>query len=49
MFNAIGNAVGNVLAKIFPDSVAGSKKPSGSQGKREAAILKGEAEIPAKG
>lgn len=36
MFNAIGNAVGNVLAKIFPDSVAGGKKPSGgnkSQGK----------------
>ena len=37
MFNAIGNAVGNVLAKIFPDSVAGGKKPSGgnkSQSKR---------------
>lgn len=37
MFNAIGNAVGNVLAKIFPDSVAGGKKPSGgnkSQGKK---------------
>lgn len=37
MFNAIGNAVGNVLAKIFPDSIAGGKKPSGgnkSQGKR---------------
>ena len=29
MFNAIGNAVGNVLAKIFPDSIAGGKKPSG--------------------
>ena len=37
MFNAIGNAVGNVLAKIFPDSVAGGKKPSGGnkgQGKK---------------
>lgn len=37
MFNAVGNAVGNVLAKIFPDSVAGGKKPSGSnkgQGKK---------------
>lgn len=37
MFNAVGNAVGNVLAKIFPDSIAGSKKPSGSnksQGKK---------------
>lgn len=37
MFNAIGNAVGNVLAKIFPDSIAGGKKPSGgnkSQGKK---------------
>ena len=37
MFNAIGNAVGNVLAKIFPDSIAGGKKPSGGnkiQGKK---------------
>lgn len=37
MFNAVGNAVGNVLAKIFPDSVAGGKKSSGgnkSQSKR---------------
>ena len=37
MFNAIGNAVGNVLAKIFPGSIAGGKKPSGgnkSQGKK---------------
>ena len=39
MFNAVGNAVGNVLAKIFPDSVAGGKKPSGgnkSQGKKKS-------------
>ena len=37
MFNAVGNAVGNVLAKIFPDSIAGGKKLSGgnkSQGKK---------------
>ena len=37
MFNAIGDAVSNVLATIFPDSVAGGKKPSGgkNQGKKE--------------
>lgn len=29
MFNAIGDAVSNVLAKIFPDSIAGGRKPSG--------------------
>ena len=34
MFNAVGNAVGNVLAKIFPDSIAGGKKPSGGKGKK---------------
>ena len=37
MFNAVGNTVGNVLAKIFPDSIAGGKKPSGGnkgQGKK---------------
>ena len=34
MFNAIGDAVSNVLATIFPDSVAGGKKASGGNAKK---------------
>lgn len=39
MFNAVGDAVSNVLATIFPDSVAGGKKSSGggvNQGKKSS-------------
>lgn len=36
MFNAIGDAVSNVLATIFPDSVAGGKKASGGNAKKKS-------------